>query len=381
MPRPALKVVLPLILAFTFVADAVTRALPVGFFSFRAWEALTVNAPADAPFEPSARYDSTRSSGDLANMGNVRRMRLHRRETFTTDAYGFRNPPGLAESGTTSVLLIGDSFAAGSGVSDELTLAGQLAATWGLPTYSVAPRLPRASSLETLARMLRMRPGSWVVHQQTYLYNESQAWVIEPTRHPPVLPITRFRRSFETDLRPIRILVEQARKTFQDGVLFPNPFSPAVRLARLQNGDEMLFIAGEDVADGIAPDTTVAIAESVRYAKGLSETASRLGLKYLAVLVPVKMAVYRHLLDPPMTDTPRVPAITAETERQLLAEGIRVVNLFGPLASVATVRAAHHQYVFWRDDTHWNPLGISVAARAIAEAIGEERTRGDERKP
>ncbi len=93
----------------------------------------------------------------------------------------------------------------------------------------------------------------------------------------------------------------------------------------------------------------------------------------LTVLVPVKMAVYRHLLDPPMTDTPRVPAITAETERQLLAEGLRVVNLFGPLASLATESAADHQYVFWRDDTDWNPLGISVAARAIAEAIGEER--------
>src|SRR6187549_2051008 len=126
MRRPKLKVVLPLILAFACAADGLTRTLPVGFFSFRAWEAMIANAPADAPFEPLARYDA-RSFGDLANMGNLRRMRIYRRETFTTDAYGFRNPPGLAESGTTSVLLIGDSFSAGSGVHDKLTLAGQLA--------------------------------------------------------------------------------------------------------------------------------------------------------------------------------------------------------------------------------------------------------------
>jgi len=374
MRRPKLKVVLPLILAFACAADGLTRTLPVGFFSFRAWEAMIANAPADAPFEPLARYDA-RSFGDLANMGNLRRMRIYRRETFTTDAYGFRNPPGLAESGTTSVLLIGDSFSAGSGVHDKLTLAGQLAG-WGQPTYTVAPAFPRASSLPAIARLLKMKPGSWVVHQQTYLYTEAQARILEPTRHSPVSPIARFRRSFETDLRPLRILVEQARKTFQDDVLFPNPFSPAVRLARLQNGDEMLFIVGEQVADGLAPDTALTIAESVRYAKGLNDAATQLGLKYLAVLVPVKTAVYRHLLAPPVTETPRVPAITAETERQLLVEGIRVVNLFEPLTSLATESAARHQYVYWPDDTHWNPLGISVAARAIATAIDSELTRG-----
>jgi hypothetical protein len=376
MPRPELKIVLPLILALTCAADGVTRALPVGFFSFRAWEALAANGPADAPFEPAARYDSTRSFGDLANLGNIRRMRIYRHETFTTDAYGFRNPPGLAESGTSRLLLIGDSFAAGSGVSDELTLAGQLAATWKLPTYTVAPAVPSAGSLPALVRMLKMKPGSWVVHQQTYLYTEADAQILGATRHPSVSPIGRFLKSFDSDVRPIGILIERARKTVQDGVLFPNPFSSTVRLARLQNGDEMLFLAKEEVPDSVAPAIAATVADSVRYAKGLSDAATRLGLKYLAVLMPVKAAVYGHLLTPPVTDAPRVPAITAETERQLLAEGLRVVNLFEPLTSVATERAARHQYVYWRDDTHWNPLGISVAARAIAAAIGEERTRG-----
>ena len=101
----------------------------------------------------------------------------------------------------------------------------------------------------------------------------------------------------------------------------------------------MLFLAKEDVADVVAPSTAATVAESVRYAKELNEAAHRLGLEYVAVLVPVKAAVYRHLLAPPLTDTPRVPAITAETERQLLAEGLRVVNLFEPFASLATESA------------------------------------------
>jgi len=368
---PKLQVLLPLILALTCGADGLTRALPPGFFSFRAWEALTINAPADAPFEPLARYDSRRAFGDLANMGNVRGMRVYRRETFTTDAYGFRNPPGLAESGTTTVLLIGDSFAAGSGVQDGLTLAGQLTATWGRPTYTVAPFLPRPGSLPALVRMLGMKPGSWVVHQQTYLYTEAHARTLDAICHPPVSAIGRFRRSFDTDFRPLRILVQQAEKTVQNDVLFPNPFSSAVRRARLQNGDDMLFVAGESVADTFAPDTGVTITESVQYAKRLDEAARNLGLNYLAVLVPVKTAVYRHLLAPPDTETLRVPAITAETERQMRALGIRVVDMFGPLTALATTSAPRHQYVYWPDDTHWNANGISEAAREIARALDE----------
>jgi hypothetical protein len=370
-----LQAVLPAILAATLCADGVTRALPVGTWSFRAWEALTANNAAATPFQPLAQFDSPSSFGDLANLGNIRDMRVHRRETFTTDAFGFRNPPGLAESGTVSVLLLGDSFAAGSGVSDDLTLAGQLTTTWGHPTYSLAPLMPRAVSLTAFATMLQLKPGGWVVHQQTYSYNDANARVIEPTRHPPVTAPQRVARSFRSDIRPLRIVVNQAWRSVQDDQWLPNPFKAAVTRARLLNGDDMLFRANETSEDGVAPATVQAIAGSVAYAKGLSNEADRLGLHYLAVLVPVKTAVYQHLLAPETGRGPRPPGWVVETERQLQAAGVRVLNLFEPLTRRATLAAARHQYVYWRDDTHWNAAGIATAAEAIAAVMAAEADR------
>lgn len=369
-----LSVLLPALLTGALLADGVTRAMPVSTWSFRAWEGLTVHHGPTTPFEPLARFDSPSSFGDLANMGNIRFMRVYRRETFTTDAFGFRNPVGRAESGRVSVLLLGDSFAAGSSVSDELTLSGQLTRVWGHPSYTLAPMLPKAASLASFATMLRMKPGGWVVHQQTYPYNETQAWAMEPTRYPPVSAVQRFRRSFAADIRPLRIVVNQGWKALQNDRWLANPFKTSVRRVPLLNGDDMLFIAGETSDEGVAPATAASIADSVAYAKSLSDQAERLGLRYLAVLVPVKTAVYQHLIAPPIGRGPRPPGTVVETERQLTAAGVNVLNLFEPLTARASSALARNQYVYWRDDTHWNPAGIAAAAEAIAGVIGRGAT-------
>src|SRR5262247_2421093 len=65
----------------------------------------------------SRAAESTRASGDLAALSNRPALREFRREVFTTDAHGFRNP---------DIVVFGDSFAAGSGVSDDETLSAQL---------------------------------------------------------------------------------------------------------------------------------------------------------------------------------------------------------------------------------------------------------------
>lgn len=370
-----LRTVLPAMLLATFVADGVTRAMPVTTWTFRAWEGLVVNSRPTTSFEPLGRFDSPVAFGDLANMGNLPWMRVHRRETFTIDAYGFRNPPGRAESDQVTVLLLGDSFATGSGVSDDLTLSGQLTSTWGHTTYSMAPMLPRAVSLAAFAQMLHMKPGGWVVHQQTYAYTEAHARLTEPAKHPPVSAIERVKRSFRADLRPLRILANQLWKSLQNDVWLANPFTGAVRRARLLNGDDMLFIAGESAPEGVSPDTAKVIAEAVSYSKGLRDEAARLGLRYLAVLVPIKTAVYQHLLAPPGAAAVP-PGTVTETERQLEAAGIEVLNLFEPLTARATSALPRHQYVYWRDDTHWNPAGIATAAEAIAGVIAQGRPNG-----
>ena len=144
-------------------------------------------------------------------------MRVERHETFTIDRYGFRNPPDRAASGNVAALLLGDSFSAGSGVADDLSLGGQLTAAWRLPTYTLAPILISASSVQSFMTTLRMKPGSWIIHQQTYPYGEKQAWVVEPHAYPPVTAPRRFAQTVRADVSPLRIFVNQAWKRLQNG--------------------------------------------------------------------------------------------------------------------------------------------------------------------
>lgn len=369
-----LRYVLPAILLAACVADGVTRAMPMTTWTFRAWEGLMANRQPATPFEPMGRFDSAKTFGDLANMGNLPWMRVFRHETFTIDAYGFRNPSGRAESGTVSVLLLGDSFAAGSGVADALTLGGQLTSAWGLETYTLAPILPSLPALASFTGMLQMKPGAWVVHPQTNLYSEAQAWSASPVRYPASTPLQRFRQSMRSEVPPMRILVNQMWKSLQNDGWLENPFRSAVHRQRLHNGDDLLFIAGESAPPTVAPETARQIATQVQYAAKLDAEASRLGLRYLAVLVPVKTGAYQHLFDVPGV-TPVPYGMIAETERQMRAAGIRVLNLFGPLTERATALLPRHQFVYWRDDTHWSPSGIGAAAEAIAAVVATEGGR------
>jgi hypothetical protein len=373
-----LRLALPAILIATFLFDQVTRAFPIDTWSFRAWEAMSVDHAPSTPFEPSRRYESSKAYGDLANLGNLRRLRVYRHERFTTDAYGFRNPPGLADSGTTSVLLLGDSMAAGSGVSDESTLSGQLTSPFRRRTYTIAPMLPTAPTLAAFIRMLGLKKGDWIVHQVTYLYNESSAWSVEPKRHAQVTMAERWRRSYRTETWPLRILANRMTRVVQNDRLLSNPFRSNVQIARLQNGDEMIFLAADGVSTGISEKTRKEVSDSVRYLKSLADEAEKFSLHWLVVLVPTKSAVYAPLMTGPATTPPTMPGIYAELETQLDDAGLRVVNLYSKLTSRARIAAAQHQYLYWPDDTHWNAAGIAVAAQAIAQFMAErERSESE----
>ena len=151
---------------------------------------MFVRGKRSPPTPPRMRH-SARGAVQLNPV--VRRSRELRQ--YPTDAYQtagdvhdrcvwLSESPGAGGKWHSSVLLVGDSFSTGSGVSDELTLAGQLAQRGA---YRRTPwrRFSRAPIRSRRSRGCRkMKPGSWVVHQQTYLYSEADAQILEPTSHP-----------------------------------------------------------------------------------------------------------------------------------------------------------------------------------------------------
>jgi acetyltransferase AlgX (SGNH hydrolase-like protein) len=87
-------------------------------------------------------------------------------------------------------------------------------------------------------------------------------------------------------------------------------------------------------------------------------------LKLVVLLVPNKCTVYGQLLDEIVEDLGGDRLLSA-IEAELRKQKVPAINLTQTLQASAAGALARDEYVFWRDDTHWNPLGIKLAAEAL----------------
>lgn len=369
-----LHVLAPATLVLVGLADVGLRVLPLDRISFRAWEALRVGGEA-GPFRPNRRYENPRAYGDLANIGNLPEMREYHRELVVTDAGGFRNPPGLAESGRVRVLITGSSFTAGTEVEDHETLAGQLAERLGVGVYNAALAEPDLTSLRELARRTGLRNGVVVFE------------LLEGRAAPPPSlgggPRTvrcplgvgdagnawcrAYNALYERSrVSPMRVLSRRVVRRLQNDRWLPNPDRDAVLRARLSDGREMLF-QGDDA------DWRPAAAEeerAVRYFTWLDRRLDREGLGLLVVLVPRKYTVYAPLFEARAREPDAGARSLERIARRLHDQGVPVVDLTPALREAAVRELREGRTVYFRDDTHWNALGIAVAADAIAPRVG-----------
>ena len=361
--------VIPRLLLVVCLVDVSLRFMSIEPLTFRAWEAMTRYRPPGAAFEPNRHYSNERAYGDSAAMGNLPELRKYRRETFTTDALGFRNV-AVPQSMSGSAILIGDSFAAGSGVSDEETLSARLSKRTGCIVYNAGREHPHpdADQVLALARKLNMR-GGLVMH----LYSED--------REPPTLP-TKWQREMRQVLArtpgwagrlvgrvrglvtvsPLRILSERAMKTLENDRIFPNRYAANVVRATVYNGDSMLFLASR------VNNFYRTREASVEYWTWLRDELSKERLNLLVLLVPSKYTVYRRFLLDQRPTSETGGDYLNRLEQGLRAAGVPVLNLAPIFLARVGDYLEHGEYLYWLDDIHWNAQGFDLAAAAIQEA-------------
>ena len=353
---------IPAFLAVVFLADIGARFLPVDPLTFRAWEALSRYRPPGAAFEPNRRYEHPRSYGDSAAMGNLPEQRQYRLETFTTDARGFRN---TAAATPAAVILAGDSFAVSSGVADEETLSVALSRRLGCQVYNAGGMDPDPDRLRALAGELGLARGL-VVHA----YAEDVETPMVPTGSKRALNQAIVAATASVDraiglvrgfllVSPLRILSERAFKHLANDRVLPNTYASSVISGTLRNGDAMLFIASRVAR--VRGERAV----SASFWSWMQAELQPADLDLVVVLIPSKYTVYRALLaDQPVTADGEGRFLD-RLEHALQAAGVAVINLTGPLSAEARRRAARHEYLYWRDDIHWNSEGIQLGAAAI----------------
>ena len=81
--------------------------------------------------------------------------------------------------------------------------------------------------------------------------------------------------------------------------------------------------------------------------------------------VGAEIAIADVFLAEPLSDSEKAARFLGGLASVLEARGISAVDLTPALRHAAEADFSERQYVFWSDDTHWNPRGIGVAAQAI----------------
>jgi hypothetical protein len=164
---------------------------------------------------------------------------------------------------------------------------------------------------------------------------------------------------------PAEIISQRAVKLAENDVLLPNPFAKDVIRRTLRNGDEMLFAPADLDAFGHVDQLSSAWLSYLT--KFASQVADR-KLRMVVLLVPNKYTVYGSLVSgapAPREGERLLDAIEAE----LNAAGMPVVNITSTFQRVASESLMQRDYLYWRDDMHWNARGINLAAEELTKRM------------
>jgi hypothetical protein len=371
-----LRFLIPSLLLATLIVDVVWRFVPPGLDYFRAWEPASLFATAEGPFAPNFHYYNDRAYGDLSNFGNLPGYRQYHKEVFTTDSFGFRNPPSGGTDAVPAAIVVGDSFAVGCGVSDGETLSAQLMSRLSnRRVYNGASAQPHWTTTNELIQRLHMRGGLviWVVSEREPLPKSIQAETSHPHEVDPVTTpsssesyrVLRGVTQWTDDhlaYSPLRNFLSRGFRKVENGTWLPNPPGKNLIVGHLRNGDSMLFLKIE--VDNFYQTHY----ESGSYLSEINDLVVDSGNALLVLLVPDKFGVYYPLLSENGKSPPGGESHLNHLEKDLHRLGIPVLNLMSPLRIQAAEGLQRREYNYAIDDTHWNRLGIQTATIEVLRA-------------
>jgi len=360
----------PGLLLLFAVTDVALRLTQGVWGIFGASSGLRRSQKPGEAFPPNLRVEVPVTYGDLARMANIRDSNERRSLRFSADALGFRN---VDASGPVAGILFGDSFAM-AGDDDRETLSAQLGQRIGCNVYNAASpddefRRPEPALVRSLATRIGMANGFVIVEQV-----ERNAVVSRSPRERPVRGKFRqawsqFWRQLGTLTRdsPLKRFTENVMKSIRDDRTLPNNYLDNVVEGTLRNGVRMLFLPGE------IKTYEVSRLPPLDYWIKLNQELGKLQLKLLVVLVPNKHTVYRHLLEGEQKKPIGGQDLLPELANALRAAGISAIDLTPVLRRQADAAFKQNKYIYWRNDTHWNSVGVEIAADEIVRTFPELR--------
>lgn len=296
-------------------------------------------------YQRNVHIDMQTPHGDLRSMtkediADPRFIKFH------TDSDGFRNESDYHGQ---RYLLVGDSFIAGSGNSQEDMLATQLLRDYGLDTYGLAcPGNP--ADYAAYVRGFTQRHGE-NVRVLLFLFEGND---FEEGHGRNGNPLARYGRGYYeifSGLNTYRVTKSLIKRLTR---------SRAIRQAK---GLELFELGGKrmafyrryiEVTRQLQPPKTEDFERAIESMQPYIERV---------YFIPTKYRVYARHLQPAET----LPSAQWQYLSSVCRKHqLRCTDLTEPLVRESDALLKQGEFTWWRDDTHWNRRGIAVAARVVA---------------
>jgi alginate O-acetyltransferase complex protein AlgJ len=326
--------------------------LPIDYFTLRPWESLVVQnvQVMDGPFYPNQKVHQI-VAGEIAPHSPYA---VFKPEDWVTDKYGYRNR-NVKES--PEVVLIGDSFVAGSGLTQDNILSEALERRINKEVYSYAPAHPGFLTTFLLDKRFKKAPPKTVV------FSRAERWLLDlPAVNESSLKekLRAYIGTF-TNKNPA---LAQLVVTFDRIEKWPMYRYFRAKLDRLFIQKEYNLHQGELFLYGESVNKEVPEAEIQRLSNIIEEYANVVrarGMRFIFMPAPNKESIYYQLL-PSQKQANFLPRLLEELD----GRGVEVVNLQQPF-----INSYYHQGIllFPKDDNHWNKNGVNIAADLLYDKI------------
>ncbi|MEZ5550326.1 MAG: hypothetical protein R3E82_05520 [Pseudomonadales bacterium] len=285
-----------------------------------------------------------------------------RRVIFKTDSQGNRNEHDFHGQ---EYALVGDSFIAGSGLSQQHTITSQLLQIYSIDTYNLA-HPGDVQDYITYIKSFRKNVESDDTKFLLFLFEGNDF----PKHHAD----TAFLAHSNEYLESMRYAMWRYYKVFSDTSIYRFIYSTSRSALALNketqsvvvkeiNGKRIAFL--ESYIRTTVNEELLVNPETENAVRSVADSVSHL------VFIPTKYRVYYQLLSTSqsgeLSDLPNKQWEYVQVLGRMF--DIPTIDLTPDLSAKSAELLADGSFTYWEDDTHWNQNGVAVAAKILFEKV------------
>ena len=320
--------------------------LPATTFTFRTWEGLLFryNIFSYAPFYPDKKI-TTYSVGDLCHHTN---KAVLKHESWITDKLGYRNDEFIEQP---DILFIGDSFVAGSSLSQDETIFNRL-----------------KSKLNNRKKVYNLAPcafSKFIYYLKAGIIKKPKLIIFSGVERNVPVSISSF-NEYKIRTLGINVLKIGEMNMYIDKSLklySLNWFQARVRGFKGEgipaaDDSSMYFEQGKTQKHN---PNDLSITASV--IKSYKDFCHKQGIRFIFMPMPDKETVYYELV--PFS---KQSEYLFRLDSLLRRENIETINTLGIYNNY---RKTHQSILYHTDDTHWNVKATDLIATQIAKQLSQ----------